>query len=49
MKFKDKYTTAEKKQKDEKEKDKTELSKDAFAVGEMIEDLKKAIWRSSIK
>ena len=44
MKFEDKYTTAERKQKDaDKEKDKTEVSNDAFAVGDIIQALKTKI------
>ena len=40
MKFTDKYTTEELKSKDDKEKDKVSLSNDAYALGEVLEELK---------
>lgn len=44
MKFGDAYTTASKKAKDsQKEKDKVELTEDAFALGEQIEKLNETI------
>ena len=44
MNFIDNYTTAELKAKEpEKEKDKTEVSNDAFAIGEIIDILIKKI------
>ena len=44
MRFNDKFTTKEKLNKDpEKEKDKTELSNDAHALGELIELLTEKI------
>ena len=39
MSFKDNYTTSELKLKDNKEKDKVELSNDAYAIGELLECL----------
>ena len=40
MKFQDKYTTAQKKQESpDKEKNKTELSADAFSIGDIIQEL----------
>lgn len=45
MNFKDEYTTKEKKDKDAtgKEKDKTELTADAFAFGKILDELKEEI------
>lgn len=40
MNFKERYTSASRKIKDpDTERDKTELSEDAFAIGDMIESL----------
>jgi len=45
MNFADKYTTAALKLADEKEKDKVELSNDAYAISEMLEKVKIEMWR----
>lgn len=38
MTFKEEYTTASKKAKDEKEKDKSEISEEAYCIASIIEE-----------